>query len=378
MRLPPAAKAASQEDRRGLAAEDPGIERTVSLALAWLARAQDSSVSHDGGVARDYSLIKGWNTSYPETSGYIVPTLIDCARRFDDPNLRERARVMLDWLVSIQLPEGGFQGGVIGATPVVPVTFNTGQILLGLAAGVAEFGDVYRISLRRAADWLVKTQDPDGCWRQHPTPFAERGEKAYETHVSWGLLEADRMEPGRGYKEAALANVGWALARQESNGWFRDCCLSDPAQPLTHTLGYVLRGVLEAFRFSGEKSFLIAAQRTADGALSALRPDGFLPGRLDSSWQGTVSWSCLTGTVQMSHCWMMIYQMTGEQHYREAAFAGNSYVRRTLKLNGALETQGAVKGSFPISGGYCSYEYPNWAAKFFIDSNLLEQSLGHA
>ena len=27
---------------------------------------------------------------------------------------RERARVVLDWLVSIQLPDGGFQGGVIG------------------------------------------------------------------------------------------------------------------------------------------------------------------------------------------------------------------------------------------------------------------------
>ena len=378
MSLPPAAKGAAREDRNGLPTEDPGLERAVREAITWLGRAQDSSASHDGGVARDFSLIQGWNTSYPETTGYIVPTLFDCARRLDDPSLRERARVMLDWLVSIQLPDGGFQGGVIGATPVVPVTFNTGQILLGLAAGVAEFGDVYRPSLRGAADWLVSTQDPDGCWRQHPTPFAERGEKAYETHVSWGLLEAARVEAGRGYAEAALANVRWALGLQETNGWFRDCCLSDPTQPLTHTLGYVLRGVIEAFRFSREQSFLLAARRTADGIVGALRDDGFLPGRLDSSWNGTVGWSCLTGTVQIGHCWLMLHKMTGEQNYRDAALIANSYVRRSMKLNGALETRGAIKGSFPISGDYCSYEYPNWAAKFFIDSNLLEESVRDA
>jgi hypothetical protein len=34
-----------------------------------------------------------------------------------------------------------------------------------------------------------------------------------------------------------------------------------------------------------------------------------------------------------------------------------------------------VKGSFPIDGGYCTYMYPNWACKFFIDSNLLERRI---
>lgn len=378
LKLPREARTAAREDRNGISVEDPGIERAVNAALTWLANAQDNSASHDGGMARDYSLIKGWNASYPETTGYIVPTFIECSRRTNDAELRERARRMLDWLVSIQLPGGGFQGGVIGATPVVPVTFNTGQILLGLAAGVAEFDDTYRPALRAAGDWLVKTQDPDGCWRKHATPFAEPGEKAYETHVSWGLLEAERVDPGRGYAEAALANVRWALSLQQPNGWFRDCCLSDPSQPLTHTLGYVLRGVVEAYRFSGDTELLLAAQRTADGVLTALQSDGFLPGRLNSDWQGTVSWSCLTGAVQISHCWLMIDQMSGKQSYQDAAFNANNYVRRTLKLDGPPATSGAVKGSFPVSGGYCTYEYPNWAAKFFIDSNLLEQTVRDA
>ena len=136
---------------------------------------------------------------------------------------------MLDWLVSIQFPEGGFQGGTIGASPMVPVTFNTGQILLGLAAGVRALGDRYREPMRRAADWLVQTQDSDGCWRRYPTPFAAPGEKTYESHVAWGLLEAARVEGAAGsrYAGSALANVGWSLRWQAENGWFSKCCLED-------------------------------------------------------------------------------------------------------------------------------------------------------
>lgn len=378
LRLPVAAKDEQRRDRAGVPAFDPGIERAVEEAVNWLCRAQDNSASQDGGVARDFSLLTGWNASYPETTGYIVPTLLEYARLRQDEGVRARARRMLDWLVSIQFAEGGFQGGVIGAQPVVPVTFNTGQILMGLASGVREFGDEYLDAMHRAADWLVETQDEDGCWRKHATPFAEPGEKVYETHVSWGLLEAARLEPQRGYAEAALKNIRWALGFQRDNGWFDECCLSDPSQPLTHTLGYVLRGLIEAFCFTNDATLLSACRKTADALLAALDEDGFLPGRFDASWRGTVRWACLTGSVQIAYCWLVLYEHTRETKYRDAAFAANKYVRRTMKVDGPAETRGAIKGSFPVQGGYCTYEYPNWACKFFIDSNLFEQAVGQA
>lgn len=375
LRLPPPARAEHQRDRARQLGADPGIETAVREAVAWLGRAQDRSASRDGGVARDFSLIDGWSTSYPETTGYIVPTMLHCAELWGDAELRERARRMLDWLVSIQLPGGGFQGGTIGATPVVPVTFNTGQILIGLADGARGLGDAYVPAMHAAATWLTDTQDPDGCWRKHATPFATYGEKAYETHVAWGLLEAARVAPDTPYAEAALRNVRWALGSQRPNGWFDNCCLTDTSQPLTHTLGYVLRGVLEAWRFSGDQHFLEAGRRTADGLRSALREDGFLPGRLDSGWNGAVDWACLTGSVQIAHCWLMLYQDTGEAAYRDAAYAANRYARRTVQVQGDPDVRGGVKGSFPVFGEYGRYQYLNWACKFFIDANLLEQSV---
>lgn len=374
-RLTDGAIAERNADIRGLTATDPGIDRALQASVAWLCRAQDKSASDDGGVARDFSLIEGWNSSYPETTGYIVPTLIGYANLTGDLEIRRRARTMLDWLVSIQFPDGGFQGSVIGAEPVIPVTFNTGQILLGLVSGTEEFGDEFREPMRRAADWLVATQDEDGCWRSHRSPFTEPTDKAYETHVSWGLFEAARLEPNSGYASAAVANIRWALSLQNENGWFRDCCLTEPEHPLTHTIGYVLRGVIEAYRFSQESEFLAAAHRTADALLGTQRPDGALPGRLDENWAGTVEWTCLTGNVQIAACWLILFEYTGDERYREAAEAANRFVRRTMNFGGPPDTNGAVKGSFPVSGGYCTYEYPNWAAKFLIDSLLLEKGL---
>jgi hypothetical protein len=375
LRLPAAARTERRRDRRGIPPDDPGIGAAVDAAIAWLCRAQDHSATRDGGVARHFSLLTGWGASYPETTGYIVPTMLACAKRGNRAELRDRARRMLDWLVSIQLPQGAFQGGLVDSTPVVPVVFNTGQILLGLAAGVAEFGTPYDAPMRRAADWLVAAQEEDGCWRRHASPFAGPGDKAYDTHVAWALLEAARVGADARYAEAALKNVRWALTRQRENGWFDDCCLTDPSRPLTHTLGYALRGVVEAFRFTRDPAFRDAARRTADGLLSATGADGFLSGRLDAGWRAAVPWACLTGTVQVAICWLMLYEDSGDVRYLDAARAADRYVRRTVRTSGAMDTLGAVKGSFPVDGAYGEFQYLNWACKFFIDANLLESAV---
>jgi Prenyltransferase and squalene oxidase repeat len=372
-RLPQAALDEARRDAAGLPAEDPGTDQVLPAIMQWLCRAQDMSASHDGGVARDYSLIKGWATSYPETTGYIIPTFFEYARRTGQAEYRERALRMTDWLVSIQLPDGGFQGGKIDSQPVVPVTFNTGQILMGLAAAQAETGR-YLSPMRRAADWLVQTQDPDGAWRKHESPFAASGDKQYETHVAWGLFEAERVDPGRGYLQAGLRNVQWAIKDLPANGWFQRCSLSQSAHPITHTLGYALRGVIEAHRLAPDPLLLDAALRTADGLHGALRDDGFLPGMLDSNWKGSVHWACLTGSAQVASCWTLLAHLSGRTSFLECAARVNRFLRRTVRLYGAPGQVGAIKGSFPVDGDYCTFEHPNWAAKFVADSLMQERT----
>jgi hypothetical protein len=190
--------------------------------------------------------------------------------------------------------------------------------------------------------------------------------------VAWGLLEAARLEPHSGYAEAAMANIAWALGNQRPNGWFESCCLSDHSKPLTHTIGYVLRGLIEGYRYSGDPGILRASRLTADALLGVIRSDGYLPGRLDHEWKGAVNWACLTGTVQIALCWFLLFGETGDTRYLEAGRAANRFVRRTVLLDAPPQIRGAVKGSFPIHGEYGHYEYLNWSTKFLIDSCLME------
>jgi hypothetical protein len=377
--LPRAAKETMTRDLAGLPSTDPGAKAAIAAALGWLKRAQDCSASRDGGFARSFSLLSGWETSYPETSGYIVPTLIAEGELAGDSDSRDRAERCLDWLVAIQFPEGGFQGGRVDQQPRVPVTFNTGQILLGLAAGAAHVSrQKYLEPMRRAATWLCDTQDADGCWRSHPSPFASPGEKAYETHVSWGLFEAARVLPDEVFGAAGLKQVRWALTKQRPNGWFESNCLEEPDAPLTHTIGYVLRGVVEAHAWSGDAAFAEAALRSADGLLPAISADGHLAGRLKADWSGAVDWACLTGSVQIAHSLLLLARTFGREDYVQKARALNAYVRRTTSSAVDPAAFGAIRGSFPVHGEYGRFQYLNWAAKFAVDAWREELSHGSA
>lgn len=78
-----------------------------------------------------------------------------------------------------------------------------------------------------------------------------------------------------------------------------------------------------------------------------------------------VPWVCLTDSVQIAHCWLLLLDReTGEEKFRDAAFAANAFVRRTMHTEGPPEVAGGVKGSFPVSGGCGRFQHLNWACKF--------------
>src|SRR6478672_7531558 len=97
VQLPLEARALRRLDRSGPPPVAPSSQAVLDATMAWLCRAQDHSASADGGVARDYSVLSGWASSYPETTGYIIPTFIEYARRTGNAEMRERARRMADW-----------------------------------------------------------------------------------------------------------------------------------------------------------------------------------------------------------------------------------------------------------------------------------------
>jgi hypothetical protein len=354
----------------------------LTEAIDWLCRAQDAVTG--GGVSYGYDLRIGWLSPYPETTGYIIPTFLNYARRCADKGeaeeaerLRRRARRMADWLMTVQLESGAVQGGTLGREPQ-PTIFNTGQVLQGWCHAYREFQDEALLnSLVRAAHWLVAVQDEDGCWRRFMSPLTLQTPATYNVRSASALLEAGLLLDDEGVRRAAIKNFDWALTQQRDNGWFDNNCLTDNHNPLTHTIGYTMEGLLDAAELCKDERYLKAVMRASGHLQTLVMENGFLSGRFDADWQAQVSWDCLTGACQIALVWFRLTEMTGKQEYREAAERLLGYVKRTQickpfasRAADREPTRGGIKGSHPIWGGYDPFRYPNWTAKFFIDALL--------
>ena len=353
-------------------------EAHLKETMQWLCRAQDAT--SDGGVSRSYALRwirghkrRGWLASYPETTGYIIPTFLAYYRLTGEAEYRDRAIRMARWEADIQMESGAVQGSVIGFPPT-PAIFNTGQVLFGWAAAYRETGAVALLNAAtRAANFLVQALDDDGAWRRSGSQYTRRGVNVYDARTAWGLLEASRITNDAAHRDGAIRNLDFVLTRQLPNGWFAECCLSDDERPLLHTIGYTMEGLLEAGVIRGEPRYLDAARAPADALLERQRPDGSLAGRFDRNWTPCCTWSCLTGDAQTAIVWFRLAELTGDRRYFDAAYRMNRYLSGTQDtVTNEPGMRGGIKGSRPIWAEYGTFEYLNWAAKFFADSLLLE------
>lgn len=371
----------ARRDRQGGHPVSADPREHLEAALGWLVRAHDATP--DAGVSRGYSVAwneffggRGWQPSYPETTGYIIPTLFDAAAHLERPDLAQRARRMADWEIEVQMDSGAVQGGVIGAQdPPTPAIFNTGQVILGWARAHRETGDDrYLAAARRAGDFLLGAQRPDGSFRSGHSQFARSDATTYYTRVAWALCELGAHADEPRYLEAGARNVAFGISRQRANGWFADNCLTDPERPLLHTIAYAARGVLETGLQLGREDFVAAAERTARALASRQRSDGGLSGRFAADWSDAADWDCLTGDAQTAIVWWKLGDARGDDELRERAGRLCRFVMRSQNRSARDPgLAGGIKGSFPFDGGYGRYEVLNWATKFFVDAVLLTQ-----
>ncbi|MEO6923434.1 MAG: hypothetical protein ABI142_06380 [Bryocella sp.] len=355
----------------------PDARRGLQAAAEWLRRAQDASGC--GGVSAAYDVAKRqWTAAYPETTGYIIPTFFRYAQFSGNDEYRQRALRMAAWESDIQFPEGGVRAGTMDATQVVPTIFNTGQVLFGWLSAWQQTQDArFRDSAVCAADWLVAAQDPDGAWRRFASPFAAHTLNTYNTRVAFALAKAGRDQHEPRYLDAAVRNVQWALTQMHPNGWLENNDLEDNDRPLTHTIAYATRGILEVGLIADNSSFVEVATRVARVVAQSQRRDGALPGRLDASWRAASRWSCVTGNAQMAIIWQRLAGETGDGSWKLAAANANRFNLSIQPLDAVDEgARGGIPGSHPLKGGYMKNRYPNWAAKFFMDALMLQLEAG--
>jgi hypothetical protein len=352
----------------------PPLADALAEGIRWVYRAQDAGT--DRGVSHSYELGRGWLPSYPETTGYLIPTLLNWSLVSGDGEARRRALEMAAWECSIQFPEGGIQASVIGRGDR-PVVFNTGQVLFGWVAAYRASGDeTYLDAASRGTAWLVRTLGDGETWTSHGNLGEDRSH-AYNARVTWGVLEVLRLRPDPGVEAAMRRTLDWVLAREVGPGWFDRNCLTDDRRPLLHTIAYTAQGLLESGLLLEAPAYVDAARRTADALLGVLSADGRLAGRFDRDWHGAARWACLTGIAQTAIVWHRLFALSGEERYAEGARRAGAYLRSVQHLAERHPgIRGALAGSYPVWGDYCRYRCPNWATKFALDAYLLEAHPG--
>ncbi|MEE9391293.1 MAG: GNAT family N-acetyltransferase [Planctomycetota bacterium] len=270
--------------------------------------------------------------SYPEVSGYFVPTLLKAGEE-------RLAQSLLTWLVSIQNKDGSFND----PADVESYSFDTGQILRGLVAGL-ERDPGLEIPARAAADWLIDNAGSDGRLRcptsRDAWDLGDRGSISEAVHlyclpplVALGeqLGERRYLEFAQKSRDAYLALC--ELARFESRN------------QLTHLYCYVQDALFD-----------LGAHEAAQAGMAALaryqRNDGSIPAYFD------VNWVCSPGQIQSAIIWKKL----GDGARATAAFEF---------AQDLMQTSGAWLGSYGEGADYFANDEPSWAVKFYLDAAAL-------
>lgn len=365
---------------RADAIDDARLEDCLQLCYRWLCAAQDATP--DAGVSGWFDYSSGrWSSSYPETTGYIIPTFLALAAARDEPGARERALRMAAWEVEMQLPDGAVLSGVLG-TPRGPAVFNTGQALFGWIAAYTETGEqLYELAARAAAEWLIALQDADGAWRKSLSMVTSAPVHAYNGRCCWALAYAADALGEERYTEAARRGADWVCDQQNEMGWFAHNGFAQDEVPLLHTIAYAIEGLLGVYAYTDATPYLAAATAALD-PLMVLQREHRLAGRLGPDWQPTVSWRCVTGDAQLAVLLHRLERHRPGMGYGRAARdltceAAAMQLRLAAPRGPASTTRidpprGGLPGSFPVWGGYTRLAQPNWATKFFLDALMLE------
>ena len=352
---------------------------TLNLLLRWILDAQRP----DGGIAAYYSLLTGYSESYPEVTGYMVPTLYDFAHATSDNGAVVAAERATRWLLSLQMPTGAFPGG-LHADQAQPSVFNTGQVLQGLVRAHLETSrsEILQAALA-AGEWLIRMQQADGSW-SGPVAY-QNAAHTYYSMVAWALAELSERaavrhhdygnpERGLGYGLAAERNLDWVLSHFTPNGWIDGINLLGHPNYL-HFIAYVLQGVLECGILRRRSDAIHAVAKSSWVLLRKFETSKFLPGAFDGDFKNGQHFTCLTGNAQMSCVWLRLFEVTNDLRYLNAALKMNEMLKQLIPARGPRGIFGGVSGSYPIWGRYQPLRYISWGCKFFADALLLERRL---
>ena len=338
------------------------IDDQIVTSSDWLIKSQNANTV-DSGYARKYSLVSGWDHSYIETTGYIIPTLHEVSKLLDIKGYEKSSIAALYWLIDTQSDDGSFAEIDNGS----PQVFDTGQVLIGLNYMFKNLKDNKIIdSINKAASWLVQSQEQNGSWVKNS--YNNRPH-AYYSRVAAALLEAGQICENQEYIEASIRNLNWTLDQRNLNGYFNYSEFKPGEDAILHTIVYVLEGFSMAYDLTKDQKWLDILTEGADCLMSHLNHDGLMYSQYNPEWKATNKEYCVTGLAQMAGIFFDVAKINNDMKFFRA---GEKIINHLSgwQIRFGKNTIGARPSSIPIWGYYGGMDFYNWNNKFYIDALL--------
>jgi hypothetical protein len=350
------------------------FELRTKAALEWLKRSFDVNNRH--GSSAYYSQFWkpfSWSLAYPETTGYIIETLLDYDQLFPEMKLCEYAIHAADWICTLQLPNGALPGGFSNSKN--PSIFNTGQMIFGLIRAY-EFtkNNKYFNVFRAAVNWLVENLEEEGSWRIGA--YREGFVPSYYTRVIWPILLSNKYIENNTISKKMKLALGFYQNKLTAKDSIRDWSFKKGQKAFTHTIAYTIRGFYESSLLMDDKNLNEFTVNLINKVMMERELKGKLAGWYDEDWNGDYKFICLTGNCQMSIIFSRVYENNKDVRYLNTALKLFGDIINKQNLGHNINKRGAIPGSSPFSGRYLALRYPNWATKFFLDAyRLLEKNV---
>ncbi len=336
------------------------LEHALDKNLNWIKLS--FQVNNNLGSSAHQTISGKWSISYPETTGYLVPTLLSASLYKDDEELSQLAHRQLIYFKSINSIDGGFYSN---NQKNKKLFFDNSQIQFGLIALYKLNNDQIKNTLIDNYNWLLEQIEPD-------KPIINNSYKtdyipSYFSRSCWALLETEQvLNIDHSHKTYSLLDL--VKNKKNKNHSFKSWSFDGRDRAFSHSIIYAFRGLLES-------AIILKDQTLIDQTLDSVKyiNQEIVPkfknqlwGSYDQKWKPDTSYICSVGNAQFCLLLLLSYKITDDPSYLKNIVA----LARPLisSQNNILNSQkGALPSSIPIWGKYQRFNYTNWTQKFYTD-----------
>lgn len=278
----------------------------------------------------------GLPESYPEVTGYYIPTLINWGER-------ELAKTYTAWLCSIQHEDGAWYD-TDGKAPYV---FDSAQILKGLLAA-KQLGMNVDDNIKAGCEWMISNINEEG---RLTTPVKDAwGVPGICSELIHLYCLSPLIEAGKIYNNRYYIDMANKVAKYYIDNYREDIL---GFGFLSHFYAYVMEALCDI----GQTDLAREAMHNME---NYQHENGMVPAYKD------VEWTCSTGMFQLAITWYKLGELE----------KGNKTFEYAMQLQ---NESGGWYGSYtmtdnpnPFDRNKCPDYFPqseiSWAVKYFLDA----------